>query len=212
MIMREGIILQLQAEALDGSVDIETLLRKAYLVARKLELKEFEEWISYEQDGYKKSPPDYRIIGGRIKAWNPYHGWIPVVMQGEVDELLSTTPIYHSISFIVDTYNNSEGSITFAVSGKLTEFLNNNINSMPTNYGFHTSKAELGKIISAVRNKILDWSLLLEKNGIIGEGLTFSEAEVRTAQESSVIYNYTNNFYSTTTNTQIQQGGNENHQ
>ena len=212
MIMREGIVLQLQAEALDGSVDIETLLRKAYLVARKLELKEFEEWISCEQNGYKTSPPDYRIIGVRLKAWNPYYGWTPVVAQGVVEELLNTAPIYNSISFIVDTYNSSEGSITLTVSGKLTELLNNYSGSLPTNYGFQTSKAEFGRIISAIRNKILDWSLLLEKNGIIGEGLTFSEAEVKTAKESSVIYNYTNNFYSTTTNTRIQQGSNENHQ
>ena len=43
--MTEGIVIQLQREALDENVDIETLLRKAYLVARKLKLKEFEEWI-----------------------------------------------------------------------------------------------------------------------------------------------------------------------
>ena len=40
-----GIIIELQREALDESVSIESLMRKAYLVAKKLNLKEFEEWL-----------------------------------------------------------------------------------------------------------------------------------------------------------------------
>lgn len=59
-----------------------------------------------------------------------------------------------------------------------------------------------------MRNRILDWSLLLEENGIIGEDLTFTETEIKTACKSSVIKNFTNNFYSTSDNIEIQQGGN----
>jgi hypothetical protein len=66
----------------------------------------------------------------------------------------------------------------------------------------------LRKIISAVRNHILDWAILLEENGIIGEGLKFTDGELKTAHESRVIYNYTNNFFSVTDNTMIQQGSN----
>ena len=36
----EGIVLELEREALDENVSIEVLLRKAYLVARKLKLTE----------------------------------------------------------------------------------------------------------------------------------------------------------------------------
>ena len=210
--MSACIVLQLQAEALDEKTDIETLLRKAYLVARKLKLKDFEEWVSNEQNGYDENPPDYRTIGGEIRAWNPYHGWIPVIMPGKMADLLNKMPMPHPIATISDAYNNSDGSITYTVPGELTELLNNNTNSFQTKFAFHSSKTELRKIISAVRNKILDWSLLLEENGIIGDGLGFTDAEVKAAQESSVINNYTNNFYSTTDNTQIQQGGDSNQQ
>lgn len=34
--MTKGIVIQLQEEALDENIDVETLLRKAFLVARKL--------------------------------------------------------------------------------------------------------------------------------------------------------------------------------
>lgn len=206
--MAEGIVIQLQMEALDESVDTETLLREAYFVARKLHLKEFEEWISYEQNGYKKNVPDYRTVGGEIKALNPYRGWIPVVFSGRATDIFNRMPLGVPISIISDAYNcnNSDGSVAFAVPKELTELLNESEPILPTKYRFCSSKAELRKIISAVRNHILDWSLLLEENGIIGEGLKFTESEVKTARESRVINHYTNNFYSGTDNTQIQQG------
>ena len=116
------------------------------------------------------------------------------------------------ISTILDTYKNSNGSVAFSVSGALTEYLNNTTDGFITKYSFHSTKTELKKIISAVRNRILEWSLLLEENDIIGEGLGFSDTEIKTARESQVINNYTNNFYSTAENTQIQQGGSENQQ
>ena len=81
-----------------------------------------------------------------------------------------------------------------------------------TNYIFQSSKAELRKIISAVRNRILDWSIMLEENGIKGDGLKFTDIEVQTARESQIINNYTNHFYSSIDNTQIQQGGSGNQQ
>lgn len=51
---------------------------------------------------------------------------------------------------------------------------------------------------------------MLEENGIVGDGLTFSDEEKQTAKKSQVINNYTNNFYAVTENTQIQQGGKNN--
>ena len=64
-----GIVIELQREALDEKISIESLIRKAYLVAKKLKLKEFEEWLNQEQNGYKKEIPEYRNITGEIKAW-----------------------------------------------------------------------------------------------------------------------------------------------
>lgn len=48
-----GIVIELEKEALDEQISVESLLRKAYLVARKLNLSEFKEWITNEQNGYK---------------------------------------------------------------------------------------------------------------------------------------------------------------
>ena len=87
-----GIVLELQREALDETVSTESLLRKAYLVAKKLKLEEFEDWLSQEQNGYVGQIPEYRSIRGEIKAWNPYHGWIPVVMSGKYADEFTKVP------------------------------------------------------------------------------------------------------------------------
>lgn len=201
-----GIVIELQREALDESISIESLMRKAYLVARKLNLKDFEEWISQEQNGYKQKVPEYRNIVGEIKAWNPYHGWIPMVLSADIADLISKMPIPTSISELQDVYNSSEGTVCLSVNGTLTEWFNSNIDFIPTKYQFFSTKSELYRIMSTVRNKILEWALLLEENGIAGEGMTFTDVEKKNAQNSQVINNYTNNFYAEVSDIDVKQG------
>jgi hypothetical protein len=50
------------------------------------------------------------------------------------------------------------------------------------------SPVTLSGIVDAVRNVILDWSLKLEKNGIKGEGMTFSKEDRAKAQAPGVVY------------------------
>lgn len=201
-----GIVIELQREALEDNISIESLMRKAYLVARKLNLKEFEEWINQEQNGYDGQVPEYRYISGEIKAWNPYHGWIPMVLSADVADMISKMPIPTSISELQDVYNSSDSTIGLSVNGKLTEWFNEHTNFMPTKYQFFSSKSELYRIMSTVRNKILDWALLLDENGIVGEGMTFTDVEKKTAQNTQVINNYTNNFFAEVSDIDVQQG------
>jgi hypothetical protein len=58
-------------------------------------------------------------------------------------------------------------------------------------------------IIEAVRNALLNWALKLEQDGILGEGITFSEREKTIA--SSVNY-HIENFVGEMNNSQLQQG------
>ncbi len=202
----EGIVLELEREALDENVSIEVLLRKAYLVARKLKLTDFEEWINDEQNGYEGKVPEYRMIGGEYKALNPYRGWIPVVLPANVAKVIAKVPLHNSISSLCDVYNTSEGSISFTVSAEITEFLNSSSDGFDTTFSFHSSRSEIYRIISTVRNKILDWALLLEENGIFGEGMTFTEKEKEIASTTKFINNYTNNFYGNASEVDISQG------
>ena len=202
----EGIVIQLQKDALDDSIDIETLLRKAFLVARKLNLEDFKKWILEEQNGYKSKVPDYRMIQGKIYGWNPYHGWIPMILPAKVADIASRMPIPNSISSLLDVYNSSEDRVAFSVNGAMTEFFNNSTDFMPTKYAFFVSKSELYRIMSTVRNKILDWALLLEENGIVGNEMTFTDVEKQIAIDTPIINNYINNFYSKVSDVDMKQG------
>jgi len=201
-----GIVLELQKEALDETVSIESLLRKAYLVAKKLKLKDFEEWINQEQNGYKNHVPEYRNIRGEIKAWNPYNGWIPMILPEDIADEVLCIPLGLSISAMSDAYYSSKGTVHLTVNAALTKFFNNATDFLPTKYMYFVSKSEIYRIMSTVRNKILDWALLLEENEILGENMTFTKREKEIASNTRVINNYTNNFYANANDFRIQQG------
>ena len=57
-----GIVLDLQKEILSPNCDIVNVLRKAHLIAVKLKLSDFDQWIRYKLNGYpnKESCPEYR--------------------------------------------------------------------------------------------------------------------------------------------------------
>ena len=66
----------------------------------------------------------------------------------------------------------------------------------------HLSRAAISGIVDAVRNLVLDWCLQLERDGILGEGLTFNAKEKETAAQS----HYTINYNAPVSHSQIQQG------
>ena len=47
----------------------------------------------------------------------------------------------------------------------------------------------------AIRYSILDWTLRLEQDGILGEGMTFSVGEQQTAMSNSPTYNIAGDFH-----------------
>ena len=192
----KGIVIELEKEALNEKASVESLLRKAYLVARKLKLEEFEEWINNEQNGYKGNAPDYRMINGEYKAWNPYRGWIPVILSPKLGEFASRILLNQSVSALREIYTSHENSIQFTLNTKMNALLNQSTDGFETRFVFETSRSEIYRILSTVRNKILEWALFLEENEIIGEGMTFTDEEKKKAQEIKIINNYTNNFYS----------------
>ena len=77
-----AIVLQLQQDALDRDVLISDLIRKALVVAKKLNLEDFERWISDELNGYGDGDvPEYRVIPGQVRWWNPRLGWQPLLIE-----------------------------------------------------------------------------------------------------------------------------------
>ena len=202
-----SLVLDLQQEVLKSDCDILNALRKAHLIASKLRLTEFDAWITSELNGYYKNSqdiPDYRKVNGQLKAWNPYHGWIPVVIHDtKIQELLCMRKIGNSISDILTLYNNSDGYITMNYPGDMEREISDLCEvPFPTTYSLHISKHLLKSIIDKVGNCLLEWTIKLEKEGILGENMRFSQEETNMAKE---IPQQINNYYGTIVNGDVSQ-------
>src|SRR6478672_6596354 len=71
-----SIVFELQREAMDHRTELGDLLRKALVLATKLELANCAKWCKAELNGYPRgqSIPSYRVLSGELKMFNPYNG------------------------------------------------------------------------------------------------------------------------------------------
>lgn len=148
----EQSVYELQQMALDKNVDIEELLRKAYLIAVSINQKDIEEWVLNEQNGYKNvdNLPEYRFLRGELKAYN-FGRWIPTQFsKHEKVEAFSKLPFTESIPGIVEAYQNSSNRIaSYSITDALTQALNKN-GSFVTVYNYFVSIGQLKQVISSI--------------------------------------------------------------
>ncbi len=194
-----SIVIDLQNEITSSECDVVKILRRAHVIAVKLGLKEFDQWISYELNGYpnQESCPDYRKVRGVLKAFNPYRGWIPTLIpDAELEKTICEQRVPNSISEIITLCKNAENGLISEFSGEQLELFNQMFNShLPMRYALHISGASVMDIIEKVKNTILEWTLKLEEEGVLGEGMRFSDEEKQTAKSMPQTVN---NYYGAT--------------
>lgn len=177
-----SIVLELQNEIISSNCDIVNVLRKAHLIASKLKLTDFDQWIQYELDGYpdqQESCPEYRKIRGSLEAFNPRLGWIPALINdNELEKEICERKLTNSISEIISLSKSSENVLISELSGKYFDMFNSMFDSPhPMRYALHFSTTAVKDIEEKVKNTILEWTLKLEAEGIVGENMVFSEKE-----------------------------------
>lgn len=208
----ESIVIELQRNALDRDVSVADLLRKALVVARKLKIKEFEDWISKELGGYSNSEiPDYREMVGKVEGLNPYRGWQAFAFPNtELEEKFSKRKLGQCVAEIESLLAGKSNNIGFHIpfSPEQQQLLCKAIGHQ-IEIILKIPDAGLVGVLDTVRNIILKWALKLEEDGVLGEGMTFSDSEKITAERHQ--YNI-NNFHAPVTGTQIQQGSPESKQ
>ncbi len=201
-----SVIVELQKDVLDRSLPLSDLLRKALIIARKLNIKEFETWTSSELNGYGDGQeiPKYRTIHGEIKGHNPYHGWQPVIFPDTtIAEKLSTRPCNQTIAEMESLIKKDKnGASLYMPFSKYMEKKFMDALEIPVEVTLVVPMTEVIRILDVVRTILLNWSLKLEEDGVKGEGLTFTTQEKQAAEKQS--YNI-NNFYGPVNSPQIQQ-------
>ncbi|APT49187.1 hypothetical protein BSA171_13450 [Bacillus safensis] len=182
-----NLVLDLQREAQDSSNSLTDLLRKAYIVAKKLKITEFQKQIESEINGYKENEeiPRYREITGQLKARN-YYGWVTVAVDDDFS-FINTFYLNQSISELEALSQNP--NLSRLIPGPLQLQLAN-FTGHETEYQIHFNSTQIQKILNKVRNIILEWALELEERGILGEGFSFNNDEKEKAEEIRYEINY----------------------
>ncbi|WP_186576042.1 AbiTii domain-containing protein [Aquibacillus kalidii] len=202
----ESIVLELQREAMSSESNVRELLRKSLVIARKLKIPDFEKWVNLELSGYRNhtdKAPEYREIHGTLQWFNQFRGWCPVVSEDpELMDIITNVKLFESISELEQLVIAESNNLVY----QLTQHQQNLISSLGDGgiqeFRLLFGKNQAQRVIDTVKDIILDWTIKLEEDGILGEGITFSDKEKQEANRQ----NYTvNNFYGNTSGVQIQQ-------
>ena len=213
-----SLVLDLQNEILNTNCNVIDVLRRAHLIAYKLNLTEFDEWIANELNGYKsnKKAPKYRKVRGVLKGLNMVHGWQPVIIENpELENTLCEHTLLNPISELVSLISNTTNDVSITFSGNKQEMLNEMVSiGFSTHFKLQISHSAVESIIEIVKNTILEWTLKLEREGVVGEDMRFNEKEKESAQNiQQTIHNYfgeTNVINGNTDKMQFVTGNNNN--
>ena len=190
--MRQSIITELQKLALDESQSVTALLRKALLVATKLDLTDAIEWIEKELSGWKtddwETIPAWRKVSGPVVALNPVRGWQPVLIEdNELASHVQLRPMNMPASELEALVANKDGgSLHLTFSPEADSSLRGLMNFRTLPIRSQISVASVKAILDEIRNKILRWSLALEKAGVKGEEFSFSATEQQHAHSVQI--------------------------
>ena len=193
----EGIVLELERDLISDNCNILNALRKAKVIASKLNLTEFGAWIDKELNGYstEQEVPRYRIVHGILRARNPCAGWIPAIIDdGKMDQDLCERKITSPISGLLNYCKDDAQNLCFYFNGVAQSKLNEmfETESLMMDFAVMISNSTVRAVVESVKNYLLDKILELDAKGIRGEGLSFSIEEKSAARElpPSVINNY----------------------
>lgn len=179
-------IKSLQLDCLPSDKPLVDIVRKAYFIANKLNLVEFEQWLGYELNGYPQDVelPQYRIINALLKYKQPYHGWQPLILG---DTMVTGFPIGDSVVrlqsesdyYLMDYDPKRHVDLVKATGSEVCYFI---------------SKDQIVSLKNSVRTEILDWALKLEKEGILGENMCFTTEEKQKAKDTPSVTNIIHNY------------------
>ncbi len=189
------LVIQLQQDIIDGNNDVMLLLRKARLIADKLELNDFIKWIDLELGGYEclseENFPKYRKIMCPLRAdaiQQNFSGILKITnspiqnIPPNIKDMLQTIYVPSSITELKNVCDNEGTTVKYTVPSKIENILAQYVETMDM-YRI-CDKSKLKAIIDHVITEILKWCSKLEKEGIFGENLIFTPEEKNIAKKN----------------------------
>jgi hypothetical protein len=182
-----SLVLELQQLATDNGASLTELLRKALLVATKLKVEEFKRWLNDELEGYAGPVPKYRQLHGSVMLTDRFGRNFPVKLDADLLETISEVPIFGTVAEL-EQHARSNSFLRITYPPKFANLLNQAYSDDSLSFWCLITPALMSGILDVVRSKVLNWSLELEEQGILGDGMTFSDDEKRKAAKSPSIH------------------------
>jgi hypothetical protein len=182
-----ALVHELTEMASDPSVSTVDLLRRALVAARRLDVLELVAWIDSELNGYRNGEvPEYRKIKGQLVAEHPHRGPIPFLLPpDEIAEMITDFAVRQSVPELAQLAQSKSGlychfppDIEHALIGMMQA--GTGVTLRPA---LKFSPVQAQGIIEIVRSRILEWTLDLEEQGVLGEGMRFSQEEKQAVQQ-----------------------------
>jgi hypothetical protein len=166
-----SLVEKLQREVQDRDITVSALLREAKVVAARLNLPETPAWIDQELNGYQPHAGGiaYRCVPNRWTSrrigetvWKP-------IARGLNDNGVAVDAISYTVPEIESYLSSSSGSETVVIPWFSPRGV---VPDHPADFQIEIVRSQLIKILDAVRNRVFDWSLELERQGITGHVLS----------------------------------------
>ncbi len=172
-----GLLVDIQKASLDENASIGPILLKLRLLAAKLDSEPLEQWVKFESEGYPPdvSLPDYRRLGVSYQASfaGPFGSGVrnapvpPHLIREHAGEDWLETPLRSSISAIDDLLKKREngGNLRSTNASNLILLLQGNMypDFNCIDVQGHISSSEVAAIAHAVRSRVLELTIELEK-------------------------------------------------
>ncbi|WP_449471670.1 AbiTii domain-containing protein [Sphingobium chungangianum] len=181
-----GLVEEIQAQALDPAVKVSDLLRKVKVAAVKLKLDDAVDWVDKELGGYMDVDitdlPPYRRGHGTLIQQTPFsrramHG--DTKMVGALSQVFLKEPISS-----LENLAASDGTkCSIGLEADLEHSIKKSMGIDNCSFNIDFGKNLVVSAVAVVRDLVLEWSLNLERQGILGEGITFSVEEKQKAAQ-----------------------------
>lgn len=182
-----SLIIDLQKDILNNE-DIKTILNKALMISNELNLKEFNEWINLELNGYgdMDNLPSYRILECELRANLIDQTGFNIVTASNVPisnipediyKQLMEIHINQSIFDLINICNENQDYVHFTIDLNIENLLKEYYVNNAIEIHRVCPIFKLETIIEQVKKEIMIWCSELKKNGIFGESYMFTVEE-----------------------------------
>lgn len=179
-----GIIQEIQNELLSPQSVLSETMRKAYIPAVKLRLKELKDWLDKETQGYSENiaqVPSYRCLHGQCRGFNFFQMWENINFDSyETGNELSKIEYKASI-FEIEKLLQNPNVMEFHIALPSNLIMKYNITNC-TQLAIFIEGRKLQNIINSAKSVLISYIAELDDIGIEGNNSNFTQAEKDKAQ------------------------------